>query len=181
MFWVFSQVVFIQSQGPFFKLPHALPVEGIQNKLGGSTAGTDDWNRPKGYWHTTEHHAQDINQGDLPRRVGDVVSGRGVWQGSVGGEKLHCIVLFGYFFYYHFITIFISLYYGISLYFQLLNCSYLNVETSIFLLIPPGLGKERRHLSKWLCGISSRARLKTTIEASNISSHSRTALWPYCI
>lgn len=97
---------------------------------------TDDSNGPKGYFHTTEHQAQDINWGDLPRRVSDLGSGRGIWQVSVVVEKLHCVVLLGFFWvclfvFLFFITIIIFIYYyfGISLYFQLLSHSYVNIET----------------------------------------------------
>lgn len=152
-------------------MPHALPVEGTQHS----------WDRflqwTKGVFPHHQHHAQDINWGNLPSRVGDLGSGSGSGKGSIALHctPLHCFVRI----FFLFITIIIFIYYycGIALYFQLLNCSYVNIETLLQLFsFHQDVGEERMGLSNWLCAVSSPARLKTTIEAKNISSHSRTVL-----
>lgn len=146
---------------------------------------TDDSNGPKGYFHTTEHQAQDINWGDLPRRVSDLGSGRGIWQVSVGVEKLHCVVLlvfflglfvcFSVFYYHHYFYLLLFWHFTLLSIIKPFLCQHRNF-TSILLLISQDVGEERRGFSRWLCGVSSPARLKTTLEANNIPLHSRAVL-----
>lgn len=74
----------------------------MQKKLGGSRAGIGDLELIKGIFHSMESHAQHINWGELPERVADLGTGRGVRHQSVGGERLHLCIICCFFFYCHY-------------------------------------------------------------------------------
>lgn len=65
---------------------------------------------------------------------------------SPGGEKLHCAppAFFVFFFLFIIIIIIIYYYYSILFYFQLLNCSYLDIQVLLLFSSPLHQGQEKR-------------------------------------
>lgn len=124
--------MFILSQG-LFSLSRALPVRR-RTKETGREHSWDRWPElTKGTFYTTEHHAQYMNWGELPRRGTSLGLGRGVWHGAVGGEQLYGALLVFPFSLLSFIIIYRCCC-CILLYFQLFNSSCLKLQV---LLSPP--------------------------------------------
>lgn len=140
-----------------------------KTKLGGSTAGTGDPNKPKGYSTPEKHHALYINWGNCLK--GWLIW---IWEGvsvSRSWAIASCITCWGFFLFIIIITIYH--YFCILLPFQLLNWSYLNA-----LVLPQcsssfhWTGGERKWGSgECLCGVSSPGGFETMTDADPVTHH----------
>lgn len=74
----------MQKKNPYKNQQKNLP------KKWGSIDRRGDTNWPNRYPHTTEHHSQYINWGELPAGMANLGLGRKVWHWSAGDEQLYC-------------------------------------------------------------------------------------------
>ena len=158
MFWVLLSHVIPKSRNSFSPVSCSAreEVEGYANKIGREHS----WSRwPKlieGLFHSMGHHAHCINWGSYPEG-GHYGFGNGVWHQSEQGKQLSCASLVWVFSFPSIIIITASITYHcycILLWFQRLNCSYLNLQVLLLILlhIPQWGGGDSEWLSERLHG-----------------------------